>query len=164
MTEVKENQGVTNDKGFKNWLKRNKENIIIVGTVVVGVLAGVLLYKKRGTIENSILHNGLKKRVVYKTMKSAVNYSSASMNSTIGGITEKPPVAESTVTTVSETVVEKTTSIINDGKPYSVKGFQRTLPEGWKASPKKIAEALELGIELGPNQTYVDPCIKNKAA
>lgn len=40
--------------------------------------------------------------------------------------------------------------------PHSVNGFVRNLHEGWKASPEKVAEAAEMGIVLGDNQTYVD--------
>lgn len=164
MTDIKGNQKSNDEKGFRNWLKRNKDKVVI-GITALASLAAIVLLKKNGDkVENIFLSNGVKKKVVYKTIRTIGNSSNTTVNSAIGDITGKLPVTESTVTTVSETVVEKTTSLLNDGKPFQVKGFPRTLPEGWKASPEKIAEALEFGIELGPNQTYVDPFMKNNAA
>lgn len=44
--------------------------------------------------------------------------------------------------------------------PFDVIAHIRTLPEGWHASPEKIAEAAELQIVLLPNQTLVDAYTK----
>lgn len=44
--------------------------------------------------------------------------------------------------------------------PFDVIAHIRTLPEGWHASPEKIAEAAELQIVLLTNQTLVDAYIK----
>ena len=46
------------------------------------------------------------------------------------------------------------------GAPFDVIAHIRTLPEGWHASPEKIAEAAELQIVLLPNQTLVDAYTK----
>lgn len=37
--------------------------------------------------------------------------------------------------------------------------FVRNLHEGWKASPGKIEQAKQLGIELAQGETYVNSCI-----
>ena len=42
-------------------------------------------------------------------------------------------------------------------KEVNVPGYIRALPEGYHASPAKLAEAAERGIELTENQTLVDP-------
>lgn len=34
----------------------------------------------------------------------------------------------------------------------------RNLPEGWRASSRKIEQAINMGIELKANQTIVDSC------
>ena len=44
--------------------------------------------------------------------------------------------------------------------PQEVRRHIRTLPEGWKASPEKIASALEYNIILTERQTWVDSYIK----
>ena len=41
--------------------------------------------------------------------------------------------------------------------PHDVSGFLRQLPDGWHASPEKIAEAIALGIDLPEGCTWVDP-------
>lgn len=38
-------------------------------------------------------------------------------------------------------------------------GFVRHLPDGWHASPEKIAQAVGMGIELKQGETVVDPCM-----
>lgn len=54
----------------------------------------------------------------------------------------------------SEKLLEPIERIV---KEVNVPGHIRTLPEGYHASPAKIAEATERGIELMENQTFVDP-------
>lgn len=46
--------------------------------------------------------------------------------------------------------------------PFDVCAHVRTLPEGWHASPEKLAEAAALHIILLPNQTLVDSYVKGK--
>ena len=54
----------------------------------------------------------------------------------------------------SENLLEPIERIV---KEVNVPGYIRALPEGYHASPAKIAEAAERGIELTENQTLVDP-------
>ncbi len=49
--------------------------------------------------------------------------------------------------------IEKTIEIT---RVIEVREGIRNLPEGYKASDEKIAEAIAKGIELGPRQTIVD--------
>ena len=46
--------------------------------------------------------------------------------------------------------------------PFDVCAHVRNLPEGWHASPEKLAEAAALNIILLPNQTLVDSYVKCK--
>lgn len=51
-----------------------------------------------------------------------------------------------------ESIIENAVSII----PVAVNKHIRNLPDGWKASPKKIASATENGYILESGQTWVD--------
>lgn len=64
---------------------------------------------------------------------------------------------------VESSEIAFTRIIINNGQPFVVKGFIRNLPEGQHPSPEKVSRALELGIVLGENQTYVETYLKNVA-
>lgn len=46
--------------------------------------------------------------------------------------------------------------------PFDVCAHVRNLPEGWHASPEKLAEAAALHIILLPNQTLVDAYVKGE--
>ncbi len=163
MTEKNENQATNCEKGFKNWLKRNKYKIIIGVTAAASVVGGIVFFKRKSAIEDIINSNGVKNNVSYKIVSHTGSHSREIVTDTLSDVGEQLLTNECTTDAVCEVVVERTSSLLNDGKPFPVKGFPRNLPEGHKASPEKIAEAKELGIELGPNQTYVDPCIKNAA-
>ena len=57
-------------------------------------------------------------------------------------------------------VTPKAVAVIVDGesKTFPREAFIRRLHEGWKASPEKLAQAAELGINLQPGETLVDAC------
>ena len=64
---------------------------------------------------------------------------------------DTPPAAQVTPTVVSVVVDGET-------KTFPREAFIRHLHEGWKASPEKLAQAAELGIDLQPGETLVDAC------
>lgn len=64
------------------------------------------------------------------------------------------------VTETAEDVAQNVTVNINgEMKTFTRDSFIRKLPEGWKASPEKIAEAKSLDIDLKPGETLVNACI-----
>ena len=162
MLAEKDAQNTCNEKGFKNWVKRNKDKIIIGLSTVASIAAGVFIYKNRNIIEDSLFHNGIKKGSLSRiTPGTKVDTGSTTVNNYDSIIDTIPTNNKPDI--IDDIVNNSTPTIINDGNPFPVNGFVRDLPEGSKASPEKIKEALELGIELGPNQTYVDPYYKNVA-
>jgi len=64
----------------------------------------------------------------------------------------------------SKTGFDENMMLINICKePAEVNMYIRNLHEGWKASPEKLASAVEMGIQLLPGQTWVAPFIRNAA-
>lgn len=53
-------------------------------------------------------------------------------------------------------IIDATDAVVRTHAPHTTNMHLRTLPEGWTASPKKKAEALEYGIHLEKGQTLVD--------
>lgn len=53
-------------------------------------------------------------------------------------------------------MIDATDAVARTHAPHTTNMHLRTLPEGWTASPKKKAEALEYGIHLEKGQTLVD--------
>ncbi len=64
---------------------------------------------------------------------------------------------------ISEQVHDTFASAIKRA-PHDVRMHLRTLPPNWKASLGKINQAKDLGIDLGTNQTLVDPYRTGEAA
>lgn len=61
---------------------------------------------------------------------------------------------------IAKTVAPDTALEVNGVlKTFPRNSFIRKLPEGWKASAAKIAEAQRLNIALKPGETLVDACI-----
>lgn len=69
-------------------------------------------------------------------------------------IPEAPKAAE----TAAETATEGIKNVV---KTFPRESFIRQLPDGWKPSAAKLAQAAELGIDLGPGETLVDACTVN---
>lgn len=125
----------------KEWTGQHKTELIICGGFVIGVVAGILVYKRINIVE--------------PILKSATPNASPVI----------APVAK--VITVTQTA-QATTSSLDAIDPikmvrtvceHSRSGGIRNLPEGWKASLAKIAEAAEKGIALEEGQTIVNSCI-----
>lgn len=69
-------------------------------------------------------------------------------------VPEAPKVAEATAKTAAGNAGEVM-------KTFPRNSFIRHLPDGWKASAAKLAQANELGIDLNPGETLVDACMVN---
>lgn len=116
------------------WIKAHKKQLILAGIGIAALIALVL------GIENK------------DTLKSLWT----SLNGTV------EPTSEAITENVTQTVKESPTLLLsNDSRvPLEVRRHIRTLPEGWKASPEKIASALKYNIILTERQTWVDSYIK----
>lgn len=133
-SETDQNQGVN------AWWKRNWKKVV-AGVVVVG---GTILVIKNW--------DGI---VVVAEKLAAMLKAEAKLPNPVAvpNVVEEIDVAP--VVELAKDVVRK-----SPDAPFDVIAHIRTLPEGWHASPEKVAEAAELQIVLLPNQTLVDAYTK----
>lgn len=131
-------------KGFARWIEKNKEKLIIAGIGTGSLLLVVLGIRNRETIQ-----------MVWNSLKEAVKQP-----------TEIMVAANITLQISPELIPETVTAVVSDSKclPFEVSGHIRNLPDGWRASPEKIAEAMENNIMLLDGQTWVDSYVKGGIA
>lgn len=128
-------------KGFVDWVKAHKKEMIIAG-VSIGAIIGVILGIKN-------------KDVLIKTWATLKTSTKEPINPT-------SRLTESVTSVIKIMKVEEIPAIkISDENrdiqyPFKVSDHIRNLHSGWKASAEKIAEAEMLGIVLQPGQTIVD--------
>ncbi len=136
---------ISNEQRFKAWWKENWKKVV-AGALVIG-----------GTI------------LVIRNLNEISEIAERLATTLKPGIKELPHIAVPTI--VEESCASPIQEMAKDAirkapeAPFDVIAHIRNLPEGWHASPEKIAEAAELQIILLPNQTLVDAYIKgNKIA
>lgn len=129
--ENKTDENKTENKYIK-MIKEYKTEIII-GTLAIGLTIGAVY----------IINNVGIEKVNYNKIDSSKNTLTKIVNKDKVRLIEK---------TVTQDIKLNTENI----RPISVKMHPRNLPNGHKASPKKVATALERGIQLGTHQTWVD--------
>jgi len=132
------------EQGFKGWWDRNKKKVIIIGGILLVAGTSYAIYKKWDTIKGVL--------VSIEPEPIMINNPKVSVDIQAAQVTEE-------LLDQTETI----TKIINNGESFDVIRHVRNLPNGWKASPEKIEEAVNLGINLLENQTIVDPYKKNVA-
>ena len=125
------------------WWKRNKKKVFIIGGVVIAAGIGIVVFKNKDAL-----------LALVKKGKIAVNNIPLPDAKQVIDI-----VPEATNVIKSETVIS--TTLLNNGQPFPVKGFIRELPKNCHPSAEKLAQAAELGIKLGEHQTIVDSYMKN---
>ncbi len=131
------------ERKFKGWWQRNKNTVLIIGGILLVAGTGYAAYKNWDTIKGAFV---------------SVEPEPIRINN--------PKVSVDIQTQITEVLPEQTeiiTKIINNSESIEVSRHVRNLPYGWKASPEKIEEAVELGMNLLENQTIVDPYMKNVA-
>lgn len=133
-------------KRLVQWIKAHKKELIIAGVSIAAVVGVVLLIRNR------------------KALKAYWSY--------LLGLIPK----SETASTVSETSVKAAEVVAKSAEackkaartdnviPFEVAKHIRNLPDGWHASPGKIATALENGVTLHEGQTWVDTYWKGVAA
>ena len=130
-----------NDK--KSWWQHNKKKVYIACGIAITVGIGIVVFKNKNAITTFL-----------KKQKSAPSNVKPILNKIVTNAAKE-------ITAADDSEIAFTRIIYNNGQPFVVQGFIRNLPEGQHPSPEKIARALELGIVLGENQTYVESYLKN---
>ena len=133
-------------KGLIRWIKEHKNELIIAG-ISIGTLVLIIL--------------GIKNRDMIKAVWDSLRM-----------IVKHPPVkVTETVTKVAvEIPREPVNEVVNvaawnpDRTSFEVSRHIRNLPDGWHASPEKVAEALKNNIILMDGQTWVDSYMKGGVA
>ena len=119
---------------FIRWIRKHKKQLIIAGISIGTLIAVVLGIKNRDTIKS-----------LWASMKKVVEKPVDSVAKAVPVETVHPAVED-----VGVVAAQHHAAI-----PFDVSKHIRTLPEGWRASPEKIATALENGFELAEGQTWV---------
>lgn len=133
-------------KGLVNWIKKHKKELIIAGVSIGTLTLFVLGIKNQETV-----------KTVWDSLKNIIKQSNVRNAETIINVTvviPQEPVLEVVSTAASN----------SDTTPFEVRRHIRNLPDGWHASPEKIAEALKNNIILMDGQTWVDNYIKGDAS
>lgn len=133
-------------KGLINWIKAHKKELIIAGISVGTLIMIVLGIENQKSI--AIVWDSLSKVLKQPATKVLV------------------PVTKAPVEIPLEPIQEVIAAVAsNSGSlPFEVSRHVRNLPDGWHASPGKIAEALNNGIILMDGQTWVDSYMKGGVA
>ena len=116
-------------KSFFEKVKEQKTEIIIGSFTIVSVIGAVLIVNNWDLIKGQTIAN------IFKN------------GTKING---------DTISHVAETIENTVISIHANEKVVDVSKHIRNLPVGYKASPEKLLTAIENGIELKVNQTWVD--------
>lgn len=121
----------------KDLIQKHKKQIIIGTTViVVTAVTGVVVYKKWDIIKEIKIVN-----TILGTAKSYTIDTSEILETTEACVIRQAP----------------------KSKIIDIDLFVRNLPDSWNASPEKLEQAKELGIELAEHQTLVNPHIRHIA-
>lgn len=134
---------LNNENNEKHWRERNKKKIIIVGSGALATVVGLLLFKKRDAFL-ALLNN-------VETVTNAVDLLEEDSDIDV----------THTIKTYVNPEIKDEKKPINNGNPFEVRAFVRTLPDNRRASDEKAAQAEELGIVLGEHQTLVSSYYKN---
>jgi hypothetical protein len=133
------------EHSFITWVKKYKKGILIAGGAIVAIGSGYVVYKNWSSIH-----------ALFKSFKPEPI---ANNNSQIYVEAAMP-----VVDVIPEIRAETVNRIINAGKAFGASGHNRNLPNGRNASAEKVALALERGIKLAENQTWVEDYLKNCTA
>ena len=115
-----------------SWIKEHKKELIVAGVSVSAIILAILGLKNQKALEEA--WKSLKK-LAEKVLEEIY--------------TVEAPLVQDTVSAVEKISVTHV--------PHDVQLHLRMLPQGQKPSAEKLAQAVELGIELLPGQTFVNP-------
>ena len=133
-------------KSLIRWIKGHKKQLIIAGISI-----GTLILIIRG------IRNRAAIKAVWDSLKGVVKHPTAKAAEEVAKVvTDIPPAPASEIVTA---VVSNSETL-----PFEVSRHIRNLPDGWHASPEKVAEALKNSIILMDGQTWVDSYVKGGVA
>lgn len=148
------------EKDKQSWFARHKTELIIGGIALIGLaIGGGYYFLRSGKADAALVgvRNQLSKLTALNN-KNLVNAPLANAEATL---------PSKTVFTVSEFTSDCDASFLpkrpysSYSEPFPVRLHLRNLPEGCCPSPEKIAEGVEMGIDLLENHcTIVDTYIK----
>ena len=113
------------------WIKEHKKELIIAGVSVTAIILAIIGLKNQKELETA-----------WKSLKNLIEKVPDNVQ------TPDFPVVSDAVSIVEKPVIPHT--------PHDVPLHLRRLPQGQKPSAEKLAQAVELGIELLPGQTLVN--------
>ena len=133
-------------KSLIRWIKDHKKQLIIAGISIGTLILIILGIKNRAAI-----------KAVWDSLKGVVKHPTAKAAEEVAKVvTDIPPAPASEIGTA---VVSNSETL-----PFEVSRHIRNLPDGWHASPEKVAEALKNSIILMDGQTWVDSYVKGGVA
>lgn len=136
-------------KGLIRWIKEHKKELLIAGISIGALILIVLGIKNKDEI-----------MALWNTLRKVPKQPTVNVTETVRKVTTEYPIEPvQSVQDVFDAVSSK-----SDSLPFEVSRHIRNLPEGWHASPEKIAEALENNIILMDGQTWVERYMKGEAA
>lgn len=133
-------------KGFTCWIKEHRKELTIAGISIGTLILIVLGIKNREVV-----------KVVWDSLKKAVKQPTAKTAEAVSKVTVEIPLEP----------IQKVITVVasnSEALPFEVSRHIRNLPEGWHASPEKIAEALKNNIILMDGQTWVESYMKGGIA
>ena len=140
MNETAIHSETNQDQWVKAWWKRNWKKVVAGVVVVGGTILVIKIWDEIVVVAEKLV----------ATLKPEAKIPTPVAVSKVVEEIDVAPVVE-----LAKEAVRKSPEA-----PFDVIAHIRTLPEGWHASPEKIAEAAELQIVLLPNQTLVDAYTK----
>ena len=134
-------------RGLIQWIKEHKKELKIAGIGVGALILIVLGIKNQEEI-----------KALWDALRKVSKQSAIKVTETVS------KTAEEFLTEPSQPVrdVINAVSSKSESLPFEVSRHIRNLPEGYHASPKKVAEALKNNIILMDGQTWVERYMKGE--
>lgn len=133
-------------RGMIQWVKAHKKELVIAGISTDTLILIILGVKNRSSI--MALWDSLWNVAKQPTVKVPEMVTKAAVN------IPQEPIKDAVAAVASN----------SDSIPFEVSRHIRNLPDGWHASPEKMAEALKNHIILVDGQTWVESYMKGGVA
>lgn len=139
-------------KVFIEWIEVHKKQLTIAGISTLGAIVIFLGIKNKDAIIE-----------FWKSLQMSISNAPVELPK-VGSSVSKAPETRTTMMKILTETKDIAGSYTPSTSSFNVKEHLRNLPAGWHASPKKIAEAELHGIDLLPNQTFVNTYMKGGIA
>lgn len=133
-------------KSLISWIKEHKKELIFAGISIGTLILIILGIKNKAEI-----------KALWDALRKVVKQPTAKVTETVTKVAVEIP---------QDPIKEVVTAVASnsDTIPFEVSRHIRNLPDGWHASPEKVAEALKNNIILMDGQTWVDSYMKGGVA